>query len=50
MISLTIEVLFHTKYGEELYISGNTDQLGNWKIEKALHMFTNEEKYPLWGV
>ena len=37
-----------TNYGEEVFIVGSTECLGNWKIENSLRMNTDEKTYPVW--
>ena len=45
-------ILFKVKYetidGQNVYILGNTKELGNWQPEKGLKLTTNETSYPIW--
>ena len=37
-----------TKLGQNLYISGSTNELGNWDKNKSIKLKTEEGKYPIW--
>jgi phosphoglucan,water dikinase len=37
-----------TKPGEEVYLVGNTNELGNWKSENSQKLKTSSNKFPLW--
>eukprot|EP00298_Acanthocystis_sp_HF-20_P011473 c19411_g2_i1.p1 GENE.c19411_g2_i1~~c19411_g2_i1.p1 ORF type:complete len:991 (+),score=413.04 c19411_g2_i1:104-3076(+) len=43
-------VIAPSKFGENIYMTGNTDILGLWKPERALELFTTPETYPNWTV
>lgn len=38
----------HTKMGEGVYVIGNIPQLGMWKAENAVKLYTMKEMYPNW--
>src|SRR5690349_2619451 len=43
-MKLQFYLRFHTEYGQSLWISGDSDELGNNHTAKALHMnYMNEE-------
>jgi len=37
-----------TQPGQEIYLTGNCTSLGNWNLEKAVHLNTNPDIYPCW--
>ena len=37
-----------TQLGQNLYISGSTNELGNWDKNKSIKLKTEEGKYPIW--
>lgn len=39
---------YKTKYGEQIRIVGNIEELGSWDPCKAMLMATNSEIYPIW--
>ena len=45
---VSFRVKFETTYGQSVYIIGNIEELGSWDPSKALLLFTNKEKYPIW--
>ena len=45
---IQFQVKYETKINEELYICGNLEELGNWKVEKSPKMETNDSLYPIW--
>ena len=47
---LSFRVKFETKFGEELYIIGNIEELGEWDTSKAVKMETNKSIYPMWVI
>ena len=38
----------HTKMGEGVYVIGNIPQLGMWKADNAVRLFTAKDMYPSW--
>jgi hypothetical protein len=38
-----------TKWGENLFLLGNINQLGNWNYKNAIKMSTNSKIFPLWS-
>lgn len=38
-----------TKWGENLYLSGDNESLGNWNTQKSVKMNTDKTSYPLWS-
>ena len=47
-IDLHFSVTAETKFGEEVYVSGNVNPLGNWNTKLAHKLYTNESNYPEW--
>ena len=48
-IGLKLQFQIHcdkTGYGQEVYLTGNIEELGNWKIEKSQQLYGNN--YPIW--
>ena len=45
---VSFRVKFETNYGQSVYIIGNIEELGSWDPSKALLLYTNKEKYPIW--
>ena len=45
---INFKVKYDTKNGQEVYILGNTKELGCWKLENGLKMYTDKVSYPLW--
>ncbi|MCR3757740.1 CBM20 domain-containing protein [Clostridium felsineum] len=39
-----------TSIGENIFISGNIEDLGNWDVSKAVKLKTNEDIYPTWKI
>ena len=37
-----------TKFGEELYITGNTKELGNWNSNNSKKLMSDSKKFPIW--
>ena len=37
-----------TQLGEELFITGNTKELGNWNVNSSQKLITDSTKFPLW--
>lgn len=37
-----------TKLGEDIYITGNCSDIGNWNSDKSVKLFTNENLFPVW--
>ncbi len=47
-------VMFHiinnqTSYGDRIFITGNTEELGNWNPSMGVEAFTSESMFPNWG-
>lgn len=40
----------YTKVGDRVAILGNIDELGLWKIEKAVFLETSAEIFPRWSI
>ena len=36
MSKITFQINYKTKFGENLYIVGSTEELGNWETNKGL--------------
>ena len=47
-IDLYFAVTAETKFGEEVFLCGNINQLGNWNTHLAHKLYTNESNYPEW--
>ena len=45
---ILFKVKYETKTGQNVYVLGNTKELGNWQPEKGLKLTTNIKTYPLW--
>jgi len=43
-------VLRNATWGDEVYVTGSTNGLGNWDINKAVKLSTDEASYPEWSV
>ncbi len=43
-----LRVLFHTKPGEVVKVTGNLEEFGNWTQEQSIELETSKEIYPLW--
>lgn len=39
-----------TSIGENIFISGNSEALGNWDINKAIKLNTDKSLYPTWRI
>jgi hypothetical protein len=37
-----------TQLGEELFIIGNSKELGNWNVNNSQKLITDSSKFPLW--
>ena len=37
-----------TKFGEEVYITGNTKELGNWNSNNSKKLMSDSKKFPIW--
>ena len=37
-----------TQFGEDLYIIGNSNELGNWNVNQSQKLKTDSSKFPLW--
>ena len=37
-----------TQLGEEVYIVGNSNELGNWNVNNSKKLFTDSNKFPIW--
>ena len=37
-----------TKFGEEVYITGNTEELGNWNSNNSKKLMSDSKKFPIW--
>ena len=37
-----------TKPGEEVYIIGNSSELGNWNVNNSKKLKTNSNLFPIW--
>ena len=37
-----------TRPGEEVYIIGNSSELGNWKVNHSIKLKTNSNLFPIW--
>ena len=44
----SFEVRCETQWGDFVVITGNTEQLGNWRPDRALRMTTDPGAYPVW--
>lgn len=42
----TFEIDYHTSYGQNVYVTGNIAELGNWNIDKARRLFP--VSFPKW--
>ncbi|KAF2267267.1 1, 4-alpha-D-glucan glucohydrolase [Lojkania enalia] len=51
-VMVTFDVNATTFYGENIYLSGNTTDLGNWRVFDAFAMSANEytQERPLWTI
>ncbi len=45
---LKFKCSFSTSFNQKLYISGNIEELGNWKPEAAIELLTNSDSFPNW--
>ena len=45
---LKFKCSFSTSFNQKLYISGNIEELGNWKPEAAIELVTNSDTFPNW--
>lgn len=46
--TIRFSVTCETKFGEVVYICGNTSELGNWNPEIAMRLYTDTTLYPKW--
>ena len=48
-LNLTFQIrCSETKFGEEVFLLGNCNELGNWDIQKSKKLSTDSDKFPLW--
>ena len=45
---LKFKCSFTTSFNQQLYVTGNIEELGNWKPEAAIELVTNSETFPNW--
>ena len=45
---INFKVKYHTENGQNVYVLGNIKELGCWKLENGLKMYTDKTSYPLW--
>ncbi|MFJ9036828.1 carbohydrate-binding module family 20 domain-containing protein [Streptomyces sp. NPDC102406] len=48
-VSTTFRATATTGWGQNLYVTGNRPELGNWDPAKALPLTTGSATYPLWS-
>ena len=46
--TIIFKVKYETYLGQEVRLVGNIEELGSWDPSKALLLYTNKEKYPIW--
>ena len=48
MCCVYLRVDFNTQLGEEVYLMGENDEVGNWKLERAIQLHSDPLNYPIW--
>lgn len=47
-LSLVFRVRAKLDHGEQIYVSGTTDLLGNFSTEHCVPLYTSADRYPIW--
>jgi len=48
LLKVQIQASCETKLGQDLYLCGNIDDLGNSNPSKSMRLITSSSKYPIW--
>jgi len=47
-IPIPVTIVAHTSPGEEVFVTGNLRQLGQWDTDLAIGLTTDKDSYPAW--
>ena len=45
---INFQMKIETPLTDQVFISGNIEELGNWDPFKSLKLISDEQKYPIW--